>query len=67
MGVQKPQASKAPAFVAPPLFVPPIVNDPCCIPAGVETQGPLGSSMGSDSSLGRMDDGLGHIMQPTAH
>jgi len=68
MGVKKPEKSKAPANVLDQSIFVGGTTDPCCIPAGVETQGVLGAIQGAGpSSMSTVDNGLGHIMNPTAH
>lgn len=64
MGLQKPQASKAPAYVFQPVTTL-ASQDPCCIPGGVAAGAIEANLGGRDSTSG--GDHIGHIMEPTRH
>jgi hypothetical protein len=67
MGVQKPAKSKAPANVLDQSIFVGGTTDPCCIPGGVQAGVLEAKTGGADTSLGNTQDGIGHILNPTAH
>jgi hypothetical protein len=66
MGVLKPAASKAPAYVSPAITDLSVAVDPCCIPGGAVSGGPLNATEGEGDNMS-MGDHMGHILEPTRH
>jgi hypothetical protein len=67
MGVQKPAKSKAAASVLDQNVFVGGTTDPCCVPGGTKAGVLEAKTGGADSSLGNTQDGIGHILPPTAH